>query len=139
MRTVPHGMKHTFGVSRMTPKALNVSYNSFSSISGSKLPMNRLAPMSRFFEFEAACVPEAEGAPITHSSCCSYICYPYQFNAPHSLTRTTFPHPYHIPSPVPHSLTRTTFPHPYIVYIALTLFTRTGFPYSLIIFMILIA
>ena len=38
----------TFGVWRITPKALNVSYNSFSSISGSRFPMKILAPTSRF-------------------------------------------------------------------------------------------
>lgn len=37
------------GVWRMTPKAEKVSYSSFSSTSGSKFPMNMLAPTSRFF------------------------------------------------------------------------------------------
>lgn len=44
----------TFGVCSMTPKALKMSYRSFSSISGSKFPMNTLAPTSKFFVFEAA-------------------------------------------------------------------------------------
>lgn len=37
------------GVWRMTPKAEKVSYRSFSSTSGSRLPMKMLAPTSRFF------------------------------------------------------------------------------------------
>lgn len=43
-----------FGVATMTPNALNVSYSIFSSTSGSRLPMNKLAPTSRaFFSWEA--------------------------------------------------------------------------------------
>ena len=38
-----------FGVCNMTPKAEKVSYNNFSSISGSRFPTNRFAPTSRFF------------------------------------------------------------------------------------------
>ena len=37
------------GTCKIMPKALNVSYKSFSSTSGSKLPIKRLAPISRFF------------------------------------------------------------------------------------------
>lgn len=33
----------------MTPKAEKVSYNNFSSTSGSKLPIKTLAPTSKFF------------------------------------------------------------------------------------------
>ena len=43
-----HLDQHTFGVWRMTPNALKVSYNNFSSISGSRFPMKILAPTSRF-------------------------------------------------------------------------------------------
>jgi hypothetical protein len=39
----------------MTPNAENVSYKSFSSTSGSKLPMKILAPTSRFFWWADAC------------------------------------------------------------------------------------
>ena len=39
----------TFGVDNMPPKAEKVSYNNFSSTSGSRLPIKRLAPISRFF------------------------------------------------------------------------------------------
>lgn len=39
----------TFGVCNITPNAENVSYNNFSSTSGSKFPMNTFAPTSRFF------------------------------------------------------------------------------------------
>ena len=38
----------TLGVCKITPKAEKVSYNNFSSISGSRFPMNTLAPTSRF-------------------------------------------------------------------------------------------
>lgn len=38
-------MIHTF-VERICPNVLNVSYNVFSSISVSKLPINKLAPTS---------------------------------------------------------------------------------------------
>jgi hypothetical protein len=41
--------KLTFGVCKITPKAENVSYNNFSSTSGSRLPINKFAPTSRFF------------------------------------------------------------------------------------------
>ena len=44
-----------FGVCRITPKALNVSYKSFSSTSGSRFPMNKLAPTSKFFWCADAC------------------------------------------------------------------------------------
>ena len=37
------------GVFTMTPNALKVSYKSFSSTSGSRLPTNKLAPTSRVF------------------------------------------------------------------------------------------
>lgn len=37
------------GTWRMTPKAENVSNNSFSSTSGSRFPMNTFAPTSMFF------------------------------------------------------------------------------------------
>mmetsp|Transcript_7330 Transcript_7330/g.25829 ORF Transcript_7330/g.25829 Transcript_7330/m.25829 type:complete len:255 (-) Transcript_7330:372-1136(-) len=40
------GSRMIFGVCTMAPKALKVSYSSFSSRSGSRLPTNRLAPMS---------------------------------------------------------------------------------------------
>ena len=49
LRSYVDKMNNTFGTCKMIPKALNVSYKSFSSTSGSKLPMKRLAPMSRFF------------------------------------------------------------------------------------------
>lgn len=38
----------------MTPNALKMSYNIFSSISGSKFPINTLAPMSKLLVLEAA-------------------------------------------------------------------------------------
>lgn len=37
------------GVCKITPNAENVSYNNFSSTSGSRLPMNIFAPTSKFF------------------------------------------------------------------------------------------
>ena len=43
-----------FGVCRITPNALKISYSSFSSISGSRFPMKTLAPTSRFLVLEAA-------------------------------------------------------------------------------------
>ena len=45
---------HTLGVWSITPNALNVSYSSFSSTSGSKLPINMLAPTSKFLWFADA-------------------------------------------------------------------------------------
>ena len=43
------GSRIIFGVCSMTPNALNVSYSNFSSTSGSRLPMKRFAPTSKFF------------------------------------------------------------------------------------------
>ena len=44
----------TFGACKITPNALKISYNIFSSISGSRLPINTLAPMSKLLVLEAA-------------------------------------------------------------------------------------
>ena len=44
----------TFGVCKMTPNALKMSYSSFSSISVSRFPMKIFAPTSRFFVLDAA-------------------------------------------------------------------------------------
>uniref|UniRef100_A0A182UYK9 Uncharacterized protein n=1 Tax=Anopheles merus TaxID=30066 RepID=A0A182UYK9_ANOME len=43
------GSRIIFGVCRITPKAENVSYSSFSSTSKSRLPMKMFAPTSRLF------------------------------------------------------------------------------------------
>ena len=44
----------TLGVCSITPNALKMSYNSFSSISVSRFPIKTFAPTSKFLVFEAA-------------------------------------------------------------------------------------
>ena len=52
------GSRMTLGCCKMTPNALNVSYSSFSSTSGSRLPINKLAPTVRALVCCDACTRE---------------------------------------------------------------------------------